>query len=201
MGTDSIKMRLTEGTTVLVRPWRDEDESRLPASLREMAWPLGYLKFFAPTFPVFNEEQDLLREIEHKNQQVWVALQPVEPAQPLLALGRLIRLEEPALGEIDVAVEKQYQRRGLGRLLTAMLYFVAQTEDLRALHVIVKSKNQMVIDWLQRLGASSQLFRDEIAELDWPVYPEARLFPPNDSSRHFQLALDQIKEACNTRTE
>jgi ribosomal protein S18 acetylase RimI-like enzyme len=166
-----------------------------------MSWPLGYLKFFAPSVPVFNEEQEeLLREFEQKNQQVWVALEPAEPGQPLVALGQLIRLEKPALGEIDVAVEKPYQRRGLGRLLTAMLYFVAQTEDLRALHVLVQSENEMVIEWLKRLGATPQYFRDELAELDWPVYPEAGLFPPNDSSRQFQVALDQIKEAC-ARTE
>lgn len=200
MGSDSFKMRLTEGTNILVRPWRDADEKRLPASLREMSWPLGYLKFFAPASPFFNEEQEeLQREFDQKNQQVWVALQPTEAHEPLVALGQLIRLEKPSIAEIDVAVEKPYQHRGLGRLLTAMLYFVAQTKDLRRLHVMVQSENQNVIEWLKRLGASPQFFRDEVAELDWPVYPEAGLFPHNESSRQFQLALDKIKETWCVR--
>lgn len=197
MFNDSVTMRLTDGTPVLVRPWREDDENRLSGTLRKMSWPLAYLSFFAPALPLFDEDQELPFE---PSDQVWVAQELAESDEPLVAMGQLIQLEEPLLGEIDVAVEKPYQRRGLGRLLTATLYSLAQMEDLRKVHVIVQSENEKAIDWLKRLGASEEYFRDDVVDLDWPVYSKASLFPANDSSRQFQAALGEIKEGW-VRTE
>ena len=75
-----------------------------------------------------------------------------------------------------------------------MLYDMAQAEDIRNLRAIILSENKCAIDWLRRLGASTQTFRDEITELDMPVCQDPVLLPQNKSSQRFHEILNRIEE-------
>lgn len=190
-----IKIQLSDGTAVTLRPWESTDQHRLPETLRHVTSSNGVLKYFAPVSPALNEDPATQPAVKNPR-LVWVAVAPGQ--EQLLGLARLAPFEnKPWLAEIALGVEPSVQQRGLGRRLLAALYAVAEADGIRSLYALVPEENQPVIAWGKRLGATAKLYVDEVVELNLPVCQDAALMPQNESSRRFQ---DVLKERNNPAT-
>jgi RimJ/RimL family protein N-acetyltransferase len=123
--------RLTDETSVLVRPIRPSDKPRLVEGLRRLSAESVHSRFLSPKPRFAASELVYLTEVDGHNHVAFVALLADDPSR-LVAVGRYIRLaDDPDAAEVAITVGDAWQRMGLGRRLGALLAESAQRNGVK----------------------------------------------------------------------
>jgi len=185
----SFPFSLSDGTPVLLAPVLPEDRQRIRAGLARMSSASRYLRFFAHTPTLSDEQLRFLTEIDQVNHVAWCALDPSTSGLDGLAMGRFVRLDDqPDTAEFALAVIDARQRRGLASILLAVLYLLARTRRIRTLRGLILPENDFLRRWLHDLGASSCRQTDFI-QADLPVRPDPADLPRTPSAQTFSALL------------
>ena len=151
---DPLVMPLRDGTPVLVRAVGPEDKIRLQDGLSRMSTWSIYRRFARTVSRLTADELRYLTEVDQENHIAWGAVDPSDPHETGLGISRLIRDPYcPTRAEVAVAVVDEYQQLGLGTILLAALYALAQARGIETLRAVVLPDNHVVLAWLLRLGA------------------------------------------------
>ena len=120
---------LFDGTEIVIRPIRPEDEPEMIAFHGSLSERTVYQRYFSAVKLETRTDHDRLSRIcfaDYDRQMVLVA----ERERAIIGVARLVRIANSGCGEFAIVVADAYQRKGLGRLLTASLLDFARREKV-----------------------------------------------------------------------
>jgi RimJ/RimL family protein N-acetyltransferase len=160
---------LADGTPVLVRPIRPEDKALLAAGFDRLSDESRYRRFMAPVTELSEEQLTKLTEIDYVNHFAWIALRADRPEEGM-GVARYVRVEEePTVAEAAVTVLDDYQGRGLGTLLLALLAVAARAAGIERFRAYVLEENAPMIAMLEGMGATIEFDSPGVMRADMPL--------------------------------
>jgi GNAT superfamily N-acetyltransferase len=172
-GLEEREVTLRDGTRALVRPIRPDDKERLQKGLQLLSPRSRYLRFHTPVDHLTEAQLRYLTEIDYHDHMAWVALNPDEPDEPGMGVGRYVRLrEDPTIAEAAVTVLDRYQGRGLGTILLQLLAASAAENGIRTFRNYVLAENRTMLDLLDEVGASRVDEGSGVYRIDVPLPEE-----------------------------
>jgi RimJ/RimL family protein N-acetyltransferase len=162
---------LRDGTPVLVRPVRPNDKELLRQGFDRLSPASRYRRFLAPVDELSEAELRYLTEIDYVDHFAWAAVRADRPGEGI-GVARYIRLkEEPEVAEAAVTVIDEYQGKGLGTLLLALLGAAAVAAGIRTFRAYVLEGNVPMRDLLETLGARTEFDSPGVVRFDVPLDP------------------------------
>ena len=144
---------LSDGTPVRVRPIVPSDKPRIAEGLAQLSAESQYLRFLRPVDHLSSDELTYLTEIDYQTHFAWGAELAGGRQRRGVGLARYVRQsEDPTTAEAAVAVLDEYQGKGLGTILLALLAESAQENGVQRFRSYVLSANQKVLAALDRPG-------------------------------------------------
>jgi acetyltransferase len=158
-----VKSWLTKDNVVVtVRPIRPEDEHRMIDFHERLSERTVYQRYFH----YMKLEQRIAHErlakicfVDYDRQMVLVAerMNPASGARDIVAVGRLVKLQDPSEAEFAVVVADDFQGRGLGSEMVRTLLQIAREEKLRKVKAEILADNAGMISVCRKLGFELQL--------------------------------------------
>jgi GNAT superfamily N-acetyltransferase len=140
-----------EGGQVLIRPIGPEDREALRAAFDRLSPESRYRRFLSPVDRLTENQLDYLTEIDHRDHEALVA---VDPEGEGVGVARFVRLAaEPESAEVAVAVVDDWQGRGVGTALLTALTERERAESVRRFTATVLAENRDVVELLRDVGA------------------------------------------------
>jgi acetyltransferase len=152
-GFESRTLELTDGTKVLVRPIVPEDEPLLHEAVAAMSERTVYFRFFSPLKRMPDALAHRLAVVDYNDRFALVAT-TTKPGgkERIVGVARYDRVVNTDVAEVAVAVVDEFQRRGLGSALMAILGKVAREHKIKTFTLIVLPENQQMLGLLRKMG-------------------------------------------------
>ncbi len=99
---------------------------------------------------------------------------------------------------MSFTVADEWQHRGLGSLLLAVLWLDAQARGIRALVGHALADNFAATDWFSGLGAVGSV---NAGQIRWVLPLDETLLPESSAARRLQRALAEARAALGVRSE
>jgi RimJ/RimL family protein N-acetyltransferase len=146
-------VELRDGRTVLVRPIEADDSERLEAAFHRMSEESRQRRFLTPATELSAEDLQYLTDVDHRRHEAMVALAPADGS--LVGSARYVQVPgERETAEVAVAVVDDWQRRGVATALLGALSVRARENGVERFRAYVSSDNAVVLDALERAGAT-----------------------------------------------
>jgi acetyltransferase len=146
---------LRDGTQVIVRPARQDDARYGDAFFQWLSEETKRLRFM---YRVKELTPEMLAAALAQDGLKRVAL-VVEPAQlaaddptPVVAIGRYVSSEDPALCEVGITVVDPWQGRGVGRVVLARLLALAARGGYTFMSAAALTSNSRMVGLAQSFG-------------------------------------------------
>jgi RimJ/RimL family protein N-acetyltransferase len=152
-----ITLRLRDGSEAVVRPIRADDKEGLAEALAGMSERSRYQRFLAPVTEFSASQLRYLTEVDHHAHEALVALDPASRAG--VGVGRFVRLEDARSAEAAVAVVDEWQGRGLGTALCALIADRAREEGIERFTAVLLAQNRQMLDLFSALGHVREVSR------------------------------------------
>lgn len=144
--------RLKDGTEVILRPIRPEDEPMELEFIRGLSEETSRFRFFQIIKDLPHEALVRFCNIDYDREMAFIAETREGDRRLEIGVGRLIIEPNRRRGEFAVVVADKYQRKGLGTKLVDMLIGVAQEKGLESIYGIILPENQGMISLCKKLG-------------------------------------------------
>lgn len=168
---DAEPLTLRDGSTVATRPVEPGDEHHIREIWDGMSELSRRRRFLAPTNEVSDEDMRYLVEVDHKRHEALIAL---DDGDRCVGVARYVRVPgDRTAAEVAVVVADAWHRRGLGTALMLRLSERARENGIDHYTAIVASDNDVVLDALDRAGATRTAVTDEQeVEFSLPLPPD-----------------------------
>ncbi len=150
--------RLPDGTDVLVRPIRPEDEPAEQEMLSSLSMRTLQTRFFSTIKNIGHEWLILLCNVDYDRHIAIVAEVRENEKTRIIGDARLIMGHDPTYGEVAVLVHDDFQGKGLGTKFVEMLVEIAREKDLDFIRADVLTENTRMLHVFKRLGFTTQWF-------------------------------------------
>lgn len=145
------RLTLRDGAHVVVRPLEHADRAMLGEAVAALSERTRYLRFAAPKPRLTARELDFLVDLDHHDREALLAIEPATGRG--VGVVRYVQVPgEPGTVEIAATVADDWQGRGLGGALLALLAERAQAEGHRVMRASVLAENARSIGMLKRGG-------------------------------------------------
>jgi class 3 adenylate cyclase/GNAT superfamily N-acetyltransferase len=189
-----IEAVLAGGTHVVFRPIRSEDKDLLLRGFERLSEQSRYRRFFRNMDGLTDEELRYLTEIDYHDHFAWVALVPNEAEEPGVAVGRWIRsTDDPEVAEAAVAVIDDYQNRGIGKALLALLVESARERGIHAFRASVLGENDQMLRLLKSVGVLPNHWERGVAEFIVPL--------PESAEELHESVMGSVLRAAASRSD
>ena len=147
--------RLTDGTEILLRPIKPEDESMIAEMLSTMSEETLHERFFEG-IPHFDHDR-LVRftNIDYERELAIVAELTGKRGKRIIGVGRVIGDPERGTGEFTVIVHDEFHGRGLGFKLVDLIIGIAEEKGFTELTGAISADNERMLDLTEQLGFSA----------------------------------------------
>jgi acetyltransferase len=146
------RAELRDGTKILVRPVRPEDERLYPPFLAAVTPQDLRLRFFAPVKEFGHTFIARFTQIDYARAMAFIAIE--ESSGNMLGVVRLHADANYERGEYAILVRSDLKARGLGYLLMQMIIDYARAEGLKAIEGQVLRENTAMLAMCRELGFS-----------------------------------------------
>ncbi len=199
----SVPFHLADGTGVILRPVACTDREYFRTGFRSMSCESRYRRFFSYSPGLSDAQLRHLTEVDQINHVAWVAVAAEPSPAAGLGVALFVRMaDQPAIAEFSFAVIDVMQRKGLGRVLLAMLLLSAAERGVGILRAVCLLENQSVVSWLCRLGAEYRSCSEGTVELDLRVGETPELSATRGgTAAHFARVLDYLGRALAEERE
>jgi len=145
---------LSDGTSLLLRPVRPEDEPAIQAGFLKLTARDVRMRFFAAMKMLPHDLAARLTQIDYDREMAFVAFtkDASGAADEAMAVVRLMADPDNRLGEYAVIVRSDYQRRGLGRLLMDRIIAHAKRRGIGEMFGYVLDENSPMLKLCRELG-------------------------------------------------
>ena len=146
-------LELTDGTKVHLRPIVPEDEPLLIEAVASMSERTVYFRFFSPLKRLPDALAHRLAVVDYNDRFAIVATTHKPGGKErIVGVARYDRAAGSDVAETAVAVIDEFQRRGLGSALLAILGKVAREHGIKMFTLIVLPENQQMLGLLRKMG-------------------------------------------------
>jgi len=146
------RTELRDGTKILVRPVRPEDEPLCGPFFAVVTQQDLRLRFFAPVKEFGHTFVARFTQIDYARAMAFIAIE--ESSGNMLGVVRLHADANYERGEYAILVRSDLKGRGLGYLLMQMIVDYARAEDLKTIEGQVLSENAAMLAMCRELGFS-----------------------------------------------
>ncbi len=161
------KSVLRNGSEVWIRPISGADKDRLASAFRRLSQISRERRFLGPALELSPEDLSYLTDVDHRRHEALVALDG--ETSDIVGVARYVRTPgTPESGEVAVAVLDDWQNRGLATELLTRLTERARENGLRRYSALVSKDNTVVLDLLDRLGAT-RFGATEAGEIEFAI--------------------------------
>jgi len=143
-------LKLLDGTAVLVRPVRPEDEELYQRFFAGVTQEDLRLRFFAPLREFSHSFIARLTQIDYARAMAFIAID--EASGEMLGGVRLHANSDYDKGEYAILVRSDLKGHGLGRVLMQLLIEYARAEGIRTIEGQVLSENTAMLNMCRELG-------------------------------------------------
>jgi acetyltransferase len=163
--------RLREGTEVILRPIRPEDEPMELDFIKGLSTETSRFRFFQIIKDLPHDALVRFCNIDYDREMAFIAETTDTdnnqvPQRIEIGVSRLILDPNRRRGEIAVVIADKFQGKGLGTKLVDMLIEVARDKGVEALYGVIMSGNMAMIRLCEKLGFAIRREQDSVlAEL------------------------------------
>ena len=144
--------KLSDGTEVLLRPIRPEDEPMEAEMLSTMSEATLRGRFLENLVSVTHEMLVRFTNIDYDREMAIVAELTRGKKKRLIGVGRLTGEVERGRGEFAVVVHDDFQSKGLGFKLTDVMIGIAQEKGFEEIVGYIDSGNRRMLRVVEELG-------------------------------------------------
>jgi acetyltransferase len=157
--------KLTDGTDVLLRPIKSEDEPMIAEMLATMSEESLHDRFYEGV-PEFTHNR-LVRftNIDYERELAIIAELTTKGGKRIIGVGRLIGDPERGEGEFTVIVHDKFHGRGLGYKLVDLVIGIAEERGFKRLVGTISADNQRMLDLVEELGFSAVSTEDGVTRV------------------------------------
>jgi GNAT superfamily N-acetyltransferase len=185
----SKRVRLRDGSPVLLRQIRPQDRTRLTEGLRRLSPASRYLRFQRTVTELSDAELAYLTDVDHVDHEAIVAIDTTHPERPGVGVARYIREPyEPTVAEAAVTVADEYHGQGAGTLLLGALAARAEENGVEVFRSYVLDGNTAMLEVFDHLGAERELETSGLWRVDLPVPRADEDLPDTSAGRAFRSA-------------
>jgi len=148
--------RLPDGTAVLLRPIRPEDESLERELLLSLSGETMRMRFFQKIKDISHEMLVRFCNIDYDRDVAIVAEVKENEKRRLIGIGRVMREHDLKSGEIGVLVHDDFQEKGLGYKLVETLIGIAKEKGIEELHGIALAENTRILRMVREFDFTRQ---------------------------------------------
>lgn len=144
---------LEDGTKVHIRPIAPEDEPLLHEAVAAMSERSVYFRFFSPLKRLPDALAHRLAVVDYNDRFALVATTHKPTGKErILGVARYDRVPGTDVAEVAEAVVDEFQHRGLGGALLAILARAAREHGIKTFTLIVLPENQQMLGLLRKMG-------------------------------------------------
>lgn len=181
---ESVSTQLGDGTRLLLREVTVADRDRALDAFDRLSADDVAMRFWRDLIELDDELLDRLTVADQINHLAWCAINPDQPEEPGYAAGSVWRLKEQSdVGEVSMTVLPDFQGRGVGLVVFAILWVLSGYLGMKKLRANVLNTNTRAIEWFQSLGGTSTRYR-LFTEIDFDL--TARPVGGNRRREHFR---------------
>lgn len=144
--------RLSDGTEVLLRPIRPEDEPLEAEMLATLSTETLRGRFFEHNIDITHEMLVRFTNIDYDREMAIIAELTHGKKKRMIGVGRLMAEADRGCGEFAVVVHDDFQSKGLGYKLTDVLIGIAQEKGLREITGYIDAGNSRMLQVVEELG-------------------------------------------------
>jgi acetyltransferase len=157
--------RLPDGSDVLLRPIRPEDEPLEHEMLTSLSAKTLKERFFQPIKQITHEMHVRLCNIDYEREMAIVAEVRDGNKKRLIGIGRLIMEPDLKQGEFAVIVHDAYQGKGLGYKLVDTVIGIGHERGVEEIYGFVLSDNMNMLKMSRKLGCSVEPLEEDITKV------------------------------------
>lgn len=154
--------RLKDGTEIILRPIRPEDERLESEFIRNLSDETKRFRFFRVIKELSHADLVRFCNIDYDREMAIIAEIREDGRRREIGAAKLILEPGGEKGEIAVVVADEYQRKGLGTKLVDMLIEIAEEKGLESIYGIIMPKNESVINLFKKMGFTVKFQEDEV---------------------------------------
>jgi len=144
--------QLTDGTNVLLRPIRSEDEPLEYEMLSTLSDQSRKLRFFVDIKDINHEMLTRFCNIDYDREMAIVAELGSDDERKIVGIGRLIIDHDFKAGEFAIVIHDKYQNMGLGQKLTDIILGIALEKGLEKVYATILPINYRFLHICKKLG-------------------------------------------------
>jgi acetyltransferase len=148
--------KLSDGTEVLLRPIRPEDEPAEHEMLSSLSEDTLKTRFFSVIKDISHEWLILFCNIDYDRHMAIVAEMEENGKKRMIGVARLIMDQDLKSGEVAVLVQDRFQGKRLGSKLVEMLIGIARERGLEDIRADALTGNERMLNVFRRLGFTTQ---------------------------------------------
>jgi acetyltransferase len=144
-------LRLPDGTNIIIRPIRPEDDAIELAFISGLSRDSAYNRLLSARKLTPDEIRHLTR-IDYEQEVAFIAVTADGGQARLLGVARYVRDADATGAEFAIVVADAWQRKGVGTLLLSTLLRHAHSAGIVRLHGITLATNQAMQNLARKLG-------------------------------------------------
>ena len=154
---EGFETKLRDGLPVVVRPLGLADRDALAEGYRQLSPEARYQRFWVRTGEVIGDRMlDRLLSGDPSDHAVWAVLDPLRAFQGVGAASFWRSEDDPEEAEFSSTVLDSDQRRGVGTLLLAVMWWVAFRQGVRRFVGYTMPENRRAVRWMRDTGAAAE---------------------------------------------
>ncbi|RLG06643.1 MAG: hypothetical protein DRN68_06660, partial [Thaumarchaeota archaeon] len=155
--------RLKDGTQVLLRPIRPEDEPLEAELIRNLSEETKRFRFFQVIKDITHDMLVRFCNIDYDREMAIIAEYTDSNGRKRnVGVGRLIMDPTRKRGEFAVVVADDFQGKGLGTKLIDVLIEIAEEKGLELIYGVVMPENTRMIELCKKLGFEIRYTPEEV---------------------------------------
>ncbi len=186
-----LSLCLADGTPLCVRSIRPADRDLITEAFRLLSPEARYFRFWTRVRELNPRLIEKICSPDQKDHVAWVAMHQAREDIPGVGGASLWRLaDDPQAAEVSFTVADEFQGRGVGTLLLAVLWEHALTLGITRLVGHVLHENITMRAWWDALGASEQE-----APRHWltTLILDESLLEENSAGNHLRARLAEVR--------
>lgn len=185
---------IKDNTYLCFKTLEKEDREKFLEGFKKLSQKTVYHRFFGFMKELSPQQIEDLLSVDKKDHIAWAAFDFVEDESFGVGVGRFKRSESnPKEAELALTVIDEYQDKGVGTVLLAIMYYLAGKLDIVIFTGIILADNGRLIKRFKELGAEMIRIGHEY-EMRLPVFKRIEDIPKSRYARIIIPILQFLEE-------